>query len=303
VGSPTDVGGVEDSHERLFFDASRRVLFFGERSELGEISTRAFGVPRLIGGAATITMTKFFEIDSAPKRLFAIGDIHGCRAELAVLLSYLESECGLGTEDQVVFIGDYIDRGPDTAGVISLLIEFQKRHLSTLFLKGNHEDMFLSYLGLPGTLGESFLVNGGLQTLRSYGIDPQLSAEQVMPLLPPSHYSFLLNLESYIITPHHVLVHAGLNPLRDLKAQLDEDLFWIRDEFIHNIHRFDRTVIFGHTPYEDVMYHLPFKLGIDTGLVYGNRLSCIEIYTGAVYQVLAGGDSVIFREPMSERAS
>lgn len=240
-------------------------------------------------------MSKFREFHDAPSRIFAIGDIHGCVIELRTLLDYLQKTQNLSAQDLVVFIGDYIDRGIDSKGVIDRLMEFQSFHMNTVFLRGNHEDMFLSFLGLPGLLGESFLINGGAQTLMSYGIDPLSSSEEVVTLLPAHHYSFFLNLESYVITPDFVLVHAGLNPLRDLRSQLDENLFWIRDEFIHNIHHFEKTVIFGHTPYQDVMVHPPYKIGIDTGLVYGNKLTCVELVGGKVFQIARGDKDVIER--------
>lgn len=238
-------------------------------------------------------MSKFREFLDSPARIFAIGDIHGCLVELKFLLSHVEETQKLTPADLVVFIGDYIDRGPDSKGVIEYLMAFQQRFTNTIFLRGNHEDMFLSYLGLPGTLGEVFLPNGGVETLASYGIAPDTSPEEIINLMPTAHYSFFLNLESYVITPEFVLVHAGLNPLRDLRSQLDEHLFWIRDEFIHNIHHFEKTVIFGHTPYQDVMMHLPFKVGIDTGLVYGNKLTCLEVIGGRVFQIDRGDSEIV----------
>lgn len=238
-------------------------------------------------------MTKFREFVDSPKRIFAIGDIHGCVVELRTLIAHLENTQSLNSSDLVVFIGDYIDRGPDSRGVIDTLIDFQRRFANVIFLRGNHEDMFLSFLGLPGTLGEVFLANGGVQTLGSYGISPDTAPEEVVTLMPTAHYSFFLNLETYVITPNYVLVHAGLNPLRDLRSQLDEHLFWIRDEFIHNIHHFEKTVIFGHTPYQDIMMHLPYKIGIDTGLVYGNKLTCLEVVSGQVFQI-DRGDTEVF---------
>jgi serine/threonine protein phosphatase 1 len=87
-------------------------------------------------------------------------------------------------------------------------------------------------------------------------------------------------------------VHAGLNPLRDVRSQLNEDIFWIRDEFIQNIHNFGRIVVFGHTPYEDVLVHPPYKIGIDTGLVYGNLLSVVELTKQSVLQIKRGTTEV-----------
>ena len=237
-------------------------------------------------------MTKLRSIDESPERLFVIGDLHGCPDETRALLDFLKNSEGLSDRDQVIFVGDYIDRGPDSKGVIDLLIEFQRKNLQTVFLKGNHEDMLLEFLGYDGRLGHSYIMNGGAQFLQSYGLAVDMPVEEILESIPPSHISFLLNLDSYVEVEPFVVAHAGLNPLRDLKAQLDEDLFWIRDEFISNIHYFRRVVIFGHTPYQDIMFHLPYKIGIDTGLVFGNKLTCIEVLQGHVYQIEYGEQSV-----------
>lgn len=237
-------------------------------------------------------VSKFREISDPYQRFFAVGDVHGCPEELSLLLDYLEKEERLGPTDLVVFIGDYIDRGPDSKGVVDRLLAFQQKFPQSVFLRGNHEDMLLGFLGFGGSLGESYLFNGGEEFLRSYQAEGLSTAEEFFTVLPKTHLSFYLNLESYVITPKFVFAHAGLNPRRDLRAQMDRDLFWIRDEFIHNIHRFERTVVFGHTPYENVLFHLPFKIGIDTGLVYGNKLSCVELALGETYQVARKGKQV-----------
>lgn len=238
-------------------------------------------------------MHKYFEIEVHPERLYAIGDIHACPDELKVLLDFLENEEGIkAPRDQVIFIGDYIDRGPDSKAVIDLLIDFQKRFNNTIFLKGNHEDMLLGFLGYGGTLGDSYLQNGGVEFLASYGLKPEMGADAIGRGIPSAHLSFYLGLEGYVITPDFIFVHAGLNPLRDLKSQLNEDLFWIRDPFINNVHNFDRTVIFGHTPYENLLFHVPFKIGIDTGLVFGNMLTCVELLSQRALQVSRGAKKV-----------
>src|SRR5271170_5524307 len=99
-------------------------------------------------------------------RLFAIGDIHGCPDELAVLLHKIAPRAG----DAVVFVGDYVDRGPSARDVVEQLLEFERSPAEVIFLKGNHEDMMLSFLGLPGHYGDSFLFNGGAATLDSYSV-------------------------------------------------------------------------------------------------------------------------------------
>ena len=238
-------------------------------------------------------VSKFREISEPYNRYFAVGDIHGCPEELGVLLEHLTAEEGVGPSDCVVFIGDYIDRGPDSKGVVDRLLAFQQQIPHAVFLRGNHEDMLLSFLGFGGSMGESYLFNGGDEFLRSYQAEGLTTAEEFFTVLPKPHLSFYLNLESYIITPQFVFAHAGLNPRRDLRSQMDRDLFWIRDEFIHNVHRFERTVVFGHTPYENVLFHLPFKIGIDTGLVYGNKLSCVELVSSEIYQVPRKGKRVV----------
>ena len=230
-------------------------------------------------------MSKFIELDELPQRLFVIGDLHGCHSETAILCEFLKIEQKVAEKDLVVFIGDYIDRGPASKEVISLMMSCQKEMPQTIFLKGNHEDMLLDYLGLEGTNGGAYLQNGGVETFRSYGIDPFLSPEEILIQFPKDHLSFIANLERMIIAGEYVITHAGLDPLRDLRLQLDHDLFWIRDEFIQNIHNFGKTVVFGHTCFQDLFFHLPYKLGIDTALVYGNKLSCVELQSGEVFQI------------------
>ena len=213
-------------------------------------------------------------------RLFAIGDIHGCPDELAALLREIRAGAG----DSVVFIGDYVDRGPSARDVVEQLIELKRGPAEIVFLKGNHEDMMLNFMGLPGHYGESFLFNGGAATLDSYGVgEPEL--ERALERIPDPHMAFLRDLAVSYLHPPYLFVHAGVMPMRQLEEQQVEDLLWIRQEFIFNPHKLGQTVIFGHTPMREVMIDRPYKIGIDTGLVYGNKLTCIEFNEGAVYQV------------------
>ena len=235
------------------------------------------------------------EIFEMPARLYAIGDVHGCALELKAMTNYLRTVEKIGSEDLVIFIGDYVDRGTAVREVIDHLVEFKRDFPRTIYLKGNHEDMLLGYLDLGGSEGEVYIQNGGQTTLDSYGISVDMNAEEALALFPKEHIEFLKSLERYVIIQQFVFTHAGLNPLRDLRAQLDQDLFWIRDEFIYNLHHFDKTVIFGHTPYEDVLMHLPYKIGIDTGVVYGNFLSCVELVSQRVLQVAASAEKVTER--------
>jgi serine/threonine protein phosphatase 1 len=223
--------------------------------------------------------------EASGDRVFVIGDIHGCPKEPEILLKHLEEKEGVTQSDLVVFLGDYIDRGPDSKSVIDIVLDFKKRFPNTRFLKGNHEDMMLDFLGFGGNLGQAFLYNGGLETIQSYGISVFAPSTEMVEALPPDHFKFFCELESMLLLDKFVCVHAGLNPLRDLEKQQDDEAFWIRDEFLNNIHSFKKMVVFGHTPHQEIFEHLPYKLGIDTGLVFGNKLTCVELNSGQVWQV------------------
>jgi len=217
-------------------------------------------------------------------RLFVIGDIHGCARELDALLRGLP----LARGDTLAFVGDYIDRGPDSRAVLDVLVDLRGREgLTTVFLRGNHEDMCLAYLGRSGRWGEAWYVNGGTATLRSYGIDPRLAGGENVEL-PAAHLAFLEALVPWFSAGGYLLVHAGIRPGRPLAEQDEEDLLWIREEFIAYPHTLPQTVVFGHTPHRQVLVDLPYKLGIDTGCVYGGRLTCIELGEGVLYQVPFG---------------
>ncbi len=224
-------------------------------------------------------------------RCYVIGDIHGCVDELRCLIEGLPLKPG----DHIVFLGDYIDRGPDSKGVISYLLGLQRDTAAyeCTFLKGNHEDMLLSYVGLEGQHGDMFLHNGGRSTLASYGLfKNEPSVEEALAVIPSNHLAFYRSLQRYTILGSFLCVHAGIHPLKSLNDQTDSEIFWIRGEFINNPHRLPYTVLFGHTPHKEVYYNLPYKLGLDTGLVYGNKLSCFETTEKALYQVSRGKKAV-----------
>jgi calcineurin-like phosphoesterase family protein len=224
---------------------------------------------------------------AARGRLFAVGDIHGCVDELRAMLNAI----GPARGDTVVFVGDYVDRGPSARDVIELLLDCRRGEAEFVFLKGNHEDMMLSFVGLPGHYGESFLFNGGAPTLESYGV-PETEGQTALERIPAEHMEFLQSLATSYLHPPYLFVHAGISPLRQLEEQSVEDMLWIRQEFIFNPHQLGSTVVFGHTPMRAVMVDLPYKLGIDTGLVYGGKLSCVEFNEGVLYQIARGSRQV-----------
>ncbi|MFQ5681996.1 MAG: metallophosphoesterase family protein [Candidatus Binatia bacterium] len=231
-------------------------------------------------------------------KCYVIGDIHGCLDELCRLIEALP----LQPLDRLVFLGDYVDRGPDSKGVISYLIERrQNGKQDIIFLKGNHEDMFLSYLGLPGRYGQMFLFNGGSATMASYGLSPiNASPREALSSIPESHLEFLKELKVHYLMEPFLCVHAGIHPLKPFSQQIEEELLWIRDEFIHNQHKLPYTVLFGHTPQREVLFHLPYKIGLDTGLVFGNNLSCLEVKEKVLFQIKRG-DKKVTRRSVSDQ--
>ncbi|MEJ2170396.1 MAG: metallophosphoesterase family protein [Desulfobacterales bacterium] len=199
-------------------------------------------------------------------KIFAIGDIHGSFDRLQALMKKLPIDF---TRDTLIFIGDYIDRGPASVEVVDYLIDLKKRVPEIIFLKGNHEDMLEKYL--DGTDRFTYLLNGGQKTLDSYlSRNPQ---SEFYPI-PPAHMEFYRTLRLYYETEKYIFVHAGLRPKVPLASQETEDLLWIRDKFIYSKYNFGKTVIFGHTPLEKPLVESN-KIGIDTGAVYGNALTCV----------------------------
>jgi serine/threonine protein phosphatase 1 len=224
------------------------------------------------------------------KRTFIVGDIHGCVDELERLLDAIEP----GEGDQVCFLGDYVDRGPSPSGVVERLLRLRGEGPRCVFLKGNHEDMFLAYLGLGGLYGEAFLWNGGDATLESYGLQG-LAGDAAAARLPPAHREFLTRLDLSAHFGEFLCVHAGVRPTRPLTSQSEEDLLWIREDFIDREHAFPYVILYGHTPQRDIRIHLPYKIGLDTGVVYGNLLSCLELGSKELVQIQRGTGRIVRR--------
>lgn len=207
--------------------------------------------------------------------LYAIGDLHGQRAVLDLLVQRVPFQ----PDDEIVFIGDFIDRGPDSKGVVDRVLEFKLRHPKTVCLRGNHEDMLLDFLHQQGQYQPNvFMMNGGWATLESYGLDPR---ERPMRL-PPLHVRFFQDLRYRHEAGGFHFVHAGFRPGVPLDQQSPHDMLWIRHEFFESDAGFGHPVVFGHTPMREVFDRLPRLLGIDTGAAYGNMLTCVRLGEGKV---------------------
>jgi len=199
-----------------------------------------------------------------------IGDIHGCSDMLSELLARIKP---IGQNDTVVFMGDYIDRGNDSRGVIDIVLKLRAEHQRVITLMGNHEFMLLG--AVKGYGHQEFLNMGGDATLKSYDIAPG-SLNDLAAKLPRNHLAFLQDLLPYWEDEDHIYVHAGLQPGVHLTQQSPDWLFWSRDEFIESSYNFGKMVIYGHTPYDHPKIDTN-KIGIDTGAVYGNTLTCLVL--------------------------
>ncbi|WP_108683029.1 metallophosphoesterase family protein [Methyloceanibacter sp. wino2] len=222
--------------------------------------------------------------------VYAIGDIHGRSDLLTELLALIESDAAAaGTAAKtLVFLGDYVDRGPDSRGVIELLSADLPPGFDTHFLKGNHEQFLLDFLDDPSSL-DGWLRNGGEQTLRSYGVDidglqdrhapPMAWREAFLEALPEAHLRFLTTLELKCVVGDYVFVHAGLRPGVPLDRQVPQDLLWIRHEFLDSEEPFGKIVVHGHTP-ERTPVVRPNRIGIDTGAVFSGSLTALRLENG-----------------------
>jgi serine/threonine protein phosphatase 1 len=212
------------------------------------------------------------------QKIFAVGDIHGCYDKLVAMLKILPWSRENG--DLLLFIGDYIDRGPKSRDVVQLLVNLRKKGGNFIFLKGNHEKMLLDYY-IHQKDQMLYVANGGAETIASY-VEGGIGRKAFV--LPEDHLEFLLDLKLHYETEDYIFVHAGLRDGVPLDQQSEEDLLWIREEFIYSAFDWHKRVIFGHTALE-TPFVTPGKIGIDTGAVYGNKLTAVELPRMKFYQV------------------
>ncbi|MGD9967393.1 MAG: metallophosphoesterase family protein [Hyphomonadaceae bacterium] len=208
---------------------------------------------------------------------FAVGDIHGRADLLADMIQFLEArsvyDTRLGGPPIVIFLGDYVDRGHDSAGVLELLSAGRPRHCECRFLRGNHEQSLIAFLDDPSA-NRGWLLQGGAETLLSYGVRPPAfnssqgdwlhAARELRDRIPALHHAFLNSLERYVEFGDYAFVHAGVDPARALKDQTDEALYWSREAFIASKRDFSHRIVHGHTPVDEP-YADRRRIAIDTG--------------------------------------
>ena len=246
-----------------------------------------------------------FEVRAATvpegRRIYAVGDIHGRADLLEKLLQTIRADAlgGPASEKPIlIFLGDYIDRGFQSKEVIDLLLGDLVSPFETLFLKVNHDAAMLHFLVEPA-MGPRWAEFGGAETLVSYGVRPPrsrtslddwaLASDQLNSLLPSAHLVFLKNLDLSVRIGDYMFVHAGVRPGVDLARQSEQDMLWIREEFLNDKRPIGAVVVHGHTP-ATRPYRDSRRIGIDTGAYLSGRLTAAR-FEHEVVDFLSTGPS------------
>lgn len=224
--------------------------------------------------------------------LYAVGDIHGRLDLLQSLLDLIDADArasGHAGRRTLVFLGDYVDRGPDSRGVVERLMRDLPQGFETHFLKGNHEAILLDFLEDAGRL-DHWRLNGGDATMLSYGVDTERLArfgaspvtwrDAFAEALPEAHLHFFKNLQLSVGFGDYLFVHAGVRPGVPLAAQSEADLIWIRGPFLNHADPLGKIVVHGHTPGQEPVTR-PNRIGIDTGAVFTGRLTALRLQNGS----------------------
>ncbi len=215
------------------------------------------------------------------QRIYAIGDIHGRVDLLTALLEKIVADAGAsaGLEHILVYLGDYIDRGPDSDRIIEILTAPPPAGFQAHYLMGNHEDMMVQFIDGENDV-QVWLGNGGRETLYAYGCDEILDLDQtrvdLLAALPARHLEFLRSLKSHHQNGDYLFVHAGIRPGVPIEAQSDTDMMWIRGSFLKSKENFGKFVIHGHSirPEPEICGN---RIGIDTGAWRTGVLTCLVL--------------------------
>lgn len=223
-------------------------------------------------------------------RVYAIGDIHGRNDLLHKLLNQIEADdASRGAADtHIIFLGDLMDRGPDSAGVIDTAMELRDAGRKVRFLMGNHEEVFVRACRKNDTkVTRFFLRIGGEETVLSYPItraeyitlDMEQLSERLMTLVPETHLEFVESFEDQIVIGDYAFVHAGIRPGVPLSEQKPSDLRWIREDFVEQRGDLEKVVVYGHTIYDEVEER-GSRIGIDTGAYASDKLTALALEGG-----------------------
>jgi serine/threonine protein phosphatase 1 len=213
-------------------------------------------------------------------RVYAIGDVHGCLNQLVALHYAIAADLAARpvAESVLIHIGDYVDRGPDSAGVLWLLMGTVAPPVTRrIDLMGNHELMMAEAVeGANEQASGVWLGNGGEETLSSYRVPPGAPPSAWSRLLPIQHRQWIRQRDIAHIEGNYLFVHAGIRPGRALDQQTFEDMLWIREPFLSNREERPVVVVHGHTPREEPEVFAN-RIGIDTGAVMGRKLTCVVL--------------------------
>lgn len=218
-------------------------------------------------------------------RAYVVGDVHGRLDLLERMLASIEAELEREpSKTLLVFVGDLIDRGPQSAGVVERLRTYARPGVELVVLLGNHEEVLLRILAGDSSLVPSWLSFGGAECLASYGVDPaevhrldpHAAVKRISAAIPPAHVEFLSGCADSFRFGDYLMVHAGIRPGVALDQQLQSDLRWIRDPFLRDRGDHGFVVVHGHTISEQVEI-LPNRIGIDTGAYASGRLTALAI--------------------------
>ena len=221
-----------------------------------------------------VALTRSPGVLAPGQRIYAIGDVHGQAGKLAAMHAQVAADLAARpvAEPTLIHMGDYIDRGPDSAGVLARLLAGPPAPgMAAVNLMGNHEAMLLDALADPDAVAH-WMGNGGKSTLKSWGIEPGTPSREWA--IPPAQLGLLRGLALGHRAGGYLFVHAGVRPLTPLEHQDSFDLLWMREPFLSWPGDFGAIVVHGHTPTRDPVVR-DNRIGIDTGAGHGRRLTCL----------------------------
>lgn len=225
---------------------------------------------------------------TAGELVYAIGDIHGCYDLMKGLLAEVAADSAVrakGRRPILVFLGDYVDRGPQSAQVVEALVWLKRRpDLDVRLLKGNHEQAMLDFLDAPER-GAGWLQFGGRETLESYGVLPPendaaamiQARDELMTVMPAGHLRLLERLELMLGIGDYAFVHAGVRPGVALAEQQETDLLWIRQVFLEAPGPHEKVVVHGHTWLDERVQRHDCRIGVDTGAYATGVLTAVRL--------------------------
>jgi serine/threonine protein phosphatase 1 len=221
--------------------------------------------------------------------IFAIGDIHGCLSQLTTLHKKILTHDKFDVKkDLLIYLGDYIDRGNNTKGVIDQILKLKNNKIKTINLMGNHDEFMIDFLFNKKNDIKNWLNFGVDQTFRSYDIEIvefikdgfeddviDKLRNELLEKMNATHINFFKNLEVTHSTEKYLFVHAGIDPQKKLSEQTKKDYLWSRSsDFFHKDFKAEKKIIHGHTPEKDVINH-PYRINIDTGCYFSGKLTCV----------------------------